>query len=48
MYDIVDVHEIDECYYGLFRDSSEGASEGNNGNDVYAVFKTDGTKGGVV
>lgn len=28
MFDILDVNEVDGCYYGLFKDESEGAKDG--------------------
>jgi uncharacterized repeat protein (TIGR02543 family) len=42
MYDILDVHEIDNCYFGLFK----GESENNEDETTYTVFKS--KEGGVV
>ena len=45
MYDILDVNEVDGCYYGLFKNESPGS--GVDGMDTYTVFKTD-ENGGIV
>ena len=40
MYDILDVNEVDSCYYGLFRDDSQATLDRNLGYDIFTVFKT--------
>ena len=45
MFDILDVNEVDGCYYGLFRDESEEASSADH--ELYTIFKT-ASEGGVV
>ena len=45
MYDILDVHEIDGRYYGLFKNENDGSQIG--GEDTYTVFKAE-QRGGVV
>ena len=47
MFDILDINEVDNCYYGLFKDESNRMKEKNLGYDTYTVFKT-ATDGGVV
>lgn len=42
MFDILDIHEVDGCYYGLFRNGESADSESR-----YTVFKTS-DEGGVV
>ena len=43
MYDILDINELDDCYYGLFKNDNGSEDE----KDTYVVFKTL-AKGGVV
>ena len=38
MFDILDVNEVDECYYGLFRDNKVEHQEGVE--ETYTVFRT--------
>ena len=40
MMDILDVDEVDGCYYGLFKDESQYIKDKNLGYDTYTVFKT--------
>lgn len=47
MFDILDVDEVDGCYYGLFKDESTSTEAMNLGFDTYTVFKT-ARSGGVV
>lgn len=44
MFDILDVNEVDGCYYGLFRDTIRSTDS----QDIYTIFKTDGGDGGVI
>ena len=47
MYDILDVNEVDGCYYGLFR--NEGTRDGESEEQTYTVFKTANKEfGGVI
>lgn len=47
MFDILDINEVDNCYYGLFKDESSATKDKNLGYDIYTVFKT-AVDGGVV
>ena len=40
MFDILDINEVDGCYYGLFKDESTEAKEKNLEYDIYTIFKT--------
>ena len=50
MFDIIDVDEVDGCYYGLFKDGSQSSKAAELGFDTYTVFKTASSKtgGGIV
>ena len=47
MFDILDVDEVDGCYYGLFKDESASTASLELGVETYTVFKT-ARDGGVV
>ena len=47
MFEMLDVNEVDRCYYGLFRNDSKKMLNKNLGYDTYTVFKS-APDGGVV
>lgn len=47
MFEMLDVNDVDGCYYGLFRNDSQLAMAKNPDHDIYQVFKS-APSGGVV
>ena len=44
MFDIIDVNDVDGCYYGLFKNEAEDENgktmREKYGHDIYTVFRT--------
>ena len=39
MFDLIDISEVDGCFYGLFLDHSKPTQDSNNARQSYTVFK---------